>query len=74
MLEIYLDEKFHLSSEIQVVEVEKVAHLGNMGEIIVFPRLISLGFLLEIQENQRVFNFHHLYLRAQIDFLTKLKF
>ena len=32
MLEIYLDEKFHLSSEIQVVEVEKPSIFGDFPQ------------------------------------------
>ena len=38
MLEFYLDEKVHLSSEIRVVEVEKV--------VISFPYVIYIGNLL----------------------------
>ena len=47
MLEIYLDEKFHLSSEIQVVEVEKVVISPNP--------LCNLHreFALKINQNHR---------------------
>ena len=72
MLELYLDEKFHLSSEIEVVEVENVN--SNVGFFSDSLYKLHREFGLKsskIMEIQRFFNFHHLYLRLKWNFSVR---
>ena len=68
MIEFEFGQKVHLSLEIELIEVENYPQNHCLKWILrQFP-------YINLYRETRVFNFDDLYLQAQIDFLTKLKF
>ena len=68
MLETYLDEKVHLSSKIWLSEVEKPMIFHD------FPANSLCNLHREFEGNHHFFNYHRLYLRAEMDFFIQISF
>ena len=68
MLETYFTQKFHFSSEIQVMEVGKpwIFHGFQANPLCNLHR--------GIRGNHHFLNFDHMYLRAEVEFLSEISF
>ena len=72
MLELYVTKKIHFNSEIQVVEVENpLIFLDFQAN---FPCKLHTTCIGDFEGNHHFFNFSHLYLRAEVDFFSEIRF